>query len=81
MIVVRPYLAEHVPAVRDFNRRLREGGAPREYTFPENPAPRWLPKIEGRGVYNEFYLALEDAVVRGTYALKTQAFSFAGGVR
>lgn len=81
MIVIRPYLGEHVPAVKDFNRRLREGGAPREYTFPENPVPRWLPKIEGRGVYNEFYLALEDAVVRGTYAVKTQAFSFAGGVR
>jgi len=80
-IVVRPYSEEHVPAVRDFNRRLRAGGAPREFSFPESPVPRWLPRGEGRKVYNEFFLALEDGVVRGTYAVKTQEFSVAGEVR
>ena len=81
MIVVRPYLEEHVPAVSAFNRRLRDGGAPPEFTFPASPVPRWLPKLAGRVVYNEFFLALEEGVVRGAYALKTQPFAFAGDMQ
>ena len=80
-IVIQPYTEEHVPEVRLFNQRLLEGGAPSDFQFPASSVPRWLPKLDGRRVYNEFFLAIDDAkAVRGTYVLKTQDFSIRGTV-
>jgi hypothetical protein len=81
-IAIRPYQAEHVTAVQAFNRRLAEGGAPKEYVFPENPVPVWLPRQDGASVYNEFFVAVEDGqAVRGVYALKRQLFLLNGETR
>ena len=72
-IVIRKYAEEHVKAVRQFNDRLRGGGEPSQ--FPLSPTPRWLPKIAGRKLYQEYYLAIDDAGdVRGAYILKHQNF-------
>jgi hypothetical protein len=41
--------------------------------------PHWLPKADGRTVYNEYFVAVDNGVVRGGYALKHQEFSFGDG--
>lgn len=79
-ITIAPYTEADIPAVKEFNRRLRKGGAPLDYSFSESPISDWLPALPGAPVYNEFYLAREDGVVRGTYALKHQEFSFYGQI-
>jgi hypothetical protein len=43
--VIRPYTEDWVPAVKAFNRRLREGGA--ALSFPDSHVPKRLPKISG----------------------------------
>ena len=80
-VTIVPYSEKHVAAVKAFNQRLQAGGAPSDYVFSESPVSSWLPKVHAAPVYNEFYLAVEDAAVRGTYAVKYQQFSFGGETR
>ena len=80
-IGIAPYSENHIAAVKDFNRRLKAGGAPPDYVFSESPIPTWLPATPDAPVYNEYYLALENGIVRGTYVLKHQKFSFRGEIR
>jgi hypothetical protein len=63
------YREENVPAVADFNRRLRAGGLPEDYVFSASYIPSWLPSTDHAPVCNELYLALEDQTVRGACAL------------
>jgi hypothetical protein len=79
-IVIQPYREEHQPAVQEFNQRLKAGGADPDLVFFRFAEPRWLPRTEGAKLYQEYFLALENGVVRGGYALKQQDFSFANGV-
>jgi hypothetical protein len=73
MITVKEYADEHIEAVRQFNDRLRAGGLTAR--FPLSPVPAWLPKIAGRRLFQEYYLAIdEDNAVRGAYILKHQDF-------
>lgn len=74
-IAVVPYAPEHVPAVKEFNRRLHAGGAEAHLSFYEDPIPRWLPKTADHELANEFFVAIEEGVVRGAYALKHERFS------
>lgn len=78
-IVIQPYCEEHQPAVREFNQRLKSGGADADLVFFESARPRWLPPAEGSKLFQEYFVALENGVVRGGYALKQQSFSFADG--
>jgi hypothetical protein len=71
-IVVEPFADKHVPAVRDFNKRISDGRIP--YRFPESPVPQWLPRRESIPLYQECFVALEEDSVRGGYILKHQAF-------
>ncbi len=72
-ITIHEYAAERVEAVRRFNERLSAGGA--TMRFPLSPIPEWLPKIAGRRLFQELYLAVdESAAVRGAYILKHQDF-------
>jgi hypothetical protein len=66
-IRIAPYTRESVQAVREFNLRLKNGGAPADQQFPETPDPGWLPDMH-------LFLALEDASVRGGYILRRQRF-------
>jgi len=78
-IVIQPYLEEHEPAVQEFNARMRAGVSDPDLVFYRYAIPRWLPKTAGRSVYNEYFLAVDNGVVRGGYAFKHQNFSFADG--
>lgn len=79
-IVIQPYEAAHEPAVKAFNQRLRAGGAPTYFVFPERHEPRWLPEIDGVGPFNRMFVAVDGESVRGAYVLKHQDFSFGGAV-
>jgi hypothetical protein len=72
-ITIRPYNDDDIEAVRQFNGRIRAGGLLTQ--FPLSPVPAWLPKIPGRRLFQEHFLAVErDGVVRGGYVLKHQDF-------
>src|SRR5215469_587585 len=73
-IAIQPYTADLIPAVKAFNQRLRAGGIPLEFHFPENNIPQWLPKVEDRRLYQEYYLAVDGDSVRGGFILKFQDF-------
>ncbi len=79
-ITIVPFTKELEEGVRQFNRRLAEGGA--EVRFPESHVPDWLPRQEGLALCQEYYLAVDDdGVVRGGYTLKPQEFLIGGQVR
>ena len=71
-----PFAPEHVPAVQAFNRRLATAGAP--WRFPETSVPDWLPRREGIPVWQEYFLLVEQGVVRGAHALKRQGAALWG---
>lgn len=77
-IVVQPYLLEHEAAVAEFNHRLQAGGAEKDLVFYEAATPRWLPP-DGSPIFNQYFVATENGLVRGGYALKWQEFWFADG--
>lgn len=73
VITIQPYTERHTEAVRRFNDRLKVGGL--STRFPLSPTPKWLPKIAGRRIFQECYLAVDgEEAVRGGYILKHQDF-------
>lgn len=73
MIHIQEYVERHVEAVRRFNERLTSGGLSSK--FSTSPTPKWLPKIAGRNIFQEYYLAVDELDdVRGAYILKQQNF-------
>ncbi len=73
MISIQPYAERHVKAVGRFNQRIAAGGESSK--FPLSPTPQWLPKIDERRIFQEFFLAVDqDNEVRGGYILKHQDF-------
>src|SRR5581483_5989776 len=78
-IVIQPYRPEHESAVQEFNTRLKNGGAASDLVFYRYAMPRWLPQVEDSHLYNEYFVAVDDGVVRGGYALKHQNFLLPDG--
>ena len=78
-IVIQPYRPEHEPAVADFNERLRQAGQDENMVFYRWAEPRWLPHSSQSSIYNDFFVAVDNGIVRGGYALKTQEFFFPDG--
>ncbi|MGA2979349.1 MAG: hypothetical protein ABSD76_07140 [Terriglobales bacterium] len=78
-IVIQPYRPDHERAVAEFNQRLRQAGADENMVFYRWAEPRWLPHSAESRIYNEFFVAVDDGIVRGGYALKTQEFFFPDG--
>jgi hypothetical protein len=78
-IVIQPYRTEHEPAVAEFNQRLRHGGEDQNMVFYRYSEPRWLPGVADARIYNEYFVAVDNGIVRGGYALKTQDFLFPDG--
>jgi len=72
-LITRAFSEDWIPAVRAFNKRLADGGSASR--FPEHPLTPWLPKISGREVFQDLYLATEGEHVRGGFILKRQEFS------
>ena len=77
-IRIQPYTEEFTGAVAEFNRRMRPAGVP--FGVPETGVPEWLPKLDGRKIHQEIFLAVEDGCVRGAYTFKEQPFSFGGRI-
>ena len=77
-IVIQPYRQEHESAVEAFNQRLRAATHDPDLVFYKSSNPKWLAKMEGSPLYNQYFVALEDGEVRGAYALKYERFSRAG---
>ncbi|MEN6457546.1 MAG: hypothetical protein ABFC63_01335 [Thermoguttaceae bacterium] len=72
-IVIDRFREDQADAVRQFNRRLAAGG--QRMAFPTSPTPDWLPKIPGRTLYQEHFIASDlQGAVRGAYTLKHQEF-------
>ena len=81
-ITIEPYTSDRQAAVRQFNARLAPQKLPVYFHFPERHVPDWLPPKDGLRVYQEFFLAVDDAAtVRGGYILKTQDFWINGQLR
>lgn len=80
-IVIQPYTEDRVPAVKEFNARLRTAGAYSDFLFFENYIPALLPKLPGRKIYEEYFVAAEGGNVRGAFAIKHQRFSFFGDIK
>jgi len=78
-IVIQPYRPEHEVAVAEFNQRLRLAGEDENMVFYRSAQPRWLARTAESLIYNEFFVAVDDGIVRGGYALKTQDFFFPDG--
>ncbi len=73
-IRIEPYREENEPAVVEFNQRLSGAGAANDLVFYPTATPHWLPRTQDSDLYNEYFLALENRIVRGAYALKHQPF-------
>jgi len=72
-IRIRAHKASFADAVEAFNERLRAAG--QTARFPTSPEPEWLPNRPGRKLFQEHFLALDEAgAVRGGYILKHQEF-------
>lgn len=72
-IVIQPYAEQHAAAVRRFNDRLQAGAQTSQ--FPLSPVPAWLPPVAGRKLFQEYFVAVDEAAnVRGACILKHQEF-------
>jgi hypothetical protein len=77
-IQIEPYTEQWTGPVADFNRRVES--AHLTFRVPDTPLSPWLPKVDGRNIYQEWFLALEGDCVRGAYTFKHQEFSFGGRI-
>ena len=77
MLSVVPFTAEWSSRVREFNRRLVAGGLDPDLQFPEEPKAEFATTPEA-AVYQEFFLAVEEDVVRGAYFLTHEPWSVEG---
>ena len=76
-ITIQPYTEAMCQEVVRFNDRLRQGGVP--LNLPTSHVPAWLPKLPGRRLFQEYYLALDEShCVRGGYTLKHEDFWIGG---
>jgi len=72
-IKIQEYSESMVPAVKQFNARLREGGV--TYQFPASHLPVWLPRTESGHLFQQLFVAQdENEIVRGGYCIKHQDF-------
>ncbi len=69
---IEPYAETHVAGVKAFNRRMRDKGTRQE--IAEHPVPEWLPPAAGETLYQELFVAVDEAGVHGGYILKHQSF-------
>lgn len=77
LVTITEYTEDMTDKVVSFNERLKAGDAPSQFSISH--VPTWLPKIAGRKLYQEYYLATDKAsAVRGAYILKHQDFLLGG---
>lgn len=72
-ITLEEHAERYAAAVEQFNSRLKAGGE--ALLFSVGPVAEWLPKLVGRRLFQEYFLAVDDTgAVHGGYALKHQDF-------
>jgi hypothetical protein len=77
MLTIVPFTSDWSPAVRDFNHRLLAGGLDDTLAFPELPEPEFRATAPA-SLSQEFFLAVDDGVVRGAYFLTIEPWSLYG---
>ena len=75
---VTPYATAWLPAVRDFNARLRARAAAPGFLLDETPSANGH---QGDALVKSRYLAVDDTHVRGGFMLQRQPFWVGGEVR
>ena len=75
---VEPYAASWLPAVRDFNARVRARGAAPGFLLDETASANGHPM---GALAKDRYLAVDDGHVRGGFMLQRQAFWIGGDVK
>ena len=78
-IEIRPYTEDWIPAVREFNKRMRPARGQFEFWQLET-TPTPFPKGDGRRFSHERFLAIDGSHVRGGYALNWQEISLRGEI-
>ena len=77
MLSIVSFTAEWSARVREFNQRLLAGGLDPSLQFFEEPRAEFSTMPEAP-VYQEFFLAVEEGVVRGAYSLTQESWRVAG---
>jgi hypothetical protein len=77
MLNITPFTAAWIPRVREFNERLIAGGLAADLQFPEEPRAEFTTAPEAP-VYQQFFLAVDEGVVRGAYFLTHETWRVAG---
>ena len=74
-VEIVPYLPEHVPAVQDFNARLRSAGVAEAFGLRSLlPEAIGSQAQLGARIHEELFVAVDGDAVRGGYTLKDQDF-------
>lgn len=66
-IQIAPLSEELTPAIQEFNRRIQPSGVT---PLCDSPESCWLPKLPGKQLFEEYYLAVDGQAVRGGYVLR-----------
>jgi hypothetical protein len=74
----RTYTEDLVVAAQALNARLDKGGVDREYQLPAQPVSALPAHARLDAIHEQFFLAVEDGMVRGGYAIKRQQFMVGG---
>jgi len=77
-IEIRRYTKDDIDSVKAFNKRLSDCVV--SHKFPESETSSWLPDIDGRRIFQEYFLTFDDDIVRGGYILKHQDFYINGKI-
>ncbi|MGA2618536.1 MAG: hypothetical protein ABSF26_13065 [Thermoguttaceae bacterium] len=78
-IRIHEYEEGMTAAVAELNGRLRAGGV--GHAFPTSPLSTRLPRLPGRKLFQQYYLALDQrGAVRGGYVLQSQPFWIGGRI-
>ena len=77
MLTIVPFTPEWSPAVREFNARLMAGGLDATLAFPETPSAEFSTDSSAP-LWQEFFLAVDEDVVRGGYFLTHEHWAAAG---
>jgi hypothetical protein len=75
-ISIQPFDASRSQAIVDLNRRMAAAGS--SWQFPEHPAPGSFEREEGSPVFQELFVAVDGASVRGGYTLQHRPAAFRG---
>jgi hypothetical protein len=78
-ISIQPFDPSRSSAIADLNRRMAAGGS--TWQFPEHPDPGSFAREAGSPVFQELFVAVDGAAVRGGYTLQHRPAAFGSDER